>query len=1193
MDDYQHGSVEYMQKMLDKLYVLSGNRGTPEHLQHLKDLIGLMDPSFFYSMDLYIKNNAEDTMGMVDLDKKHILIDLAKLDAVVDKPEIEVYAEEIVHTMTAYALRSPYASKYRGQLEYAMKQIVAKAKWQDLLDADVSLSSPEQIKKAKELYRYVFASTNQLDETLAHVLTNPKIMAIAKKIPLTNDSKHNTLFSKIMSVFFKVINIAVGNFDYKDRSNNTYDQIHGLAFSLARVNLNTEAKLDNLSIFSKFSKWFHDIDTSLGNTIREYEDKLLTSNEVLAPYPENGSPFAKAYWLMKGIAKGITNPTYRGAIGLWASSLGLAANGSIREVLRNFLPRVGQDLKEAEWDNLQAAKIDGIRMSYINQVKQTLVKGFKERPTAEQEKAMTRVLLDTNLTHLLYRDSEDPGKKQYTIAEVKELLSDDSKLETRLGRIKHQIKNIDPTRYNWLQNQAVSMGYYMATHKAHAATNFNARNIAIGIGYGKKEELNVHLAGLIDELATLVALKYTDRGLKTTVKDLLINDLDGVNNIINTYEAFKKESKKDLFSDDRVHIVTGYSREVFDPHIDVVHSPISDRAYLEKIGYKYQGPLTAKHGVGHNKPMGIFVSSEYLKAERLRGSVNLSKSHTRGTSIRDIHFENDSAMADLLFTRDKIKLDSVSRTIHERMAKGVFNVEDIEYGIAPTYNAKGAVVDYRMMMDKERKENLLKQDVSVTEVLSRSIGTLVDKKMRKDLNEKVLKTIADDMRDNWEAGDIGKKDFTEYALIGPNTTDPEMRKLYYMLPDRYREFINKRSDKTMAIPKVLLNTYFGYSHVRISDTLKSKGWTPVWLSKFVDMAQTVWEEMIKLVKGNILLKMPAILLGNFISNIFYLLSTQNITVSELFKMYRDSWKDTVNYTKGRREAIELELDIKRDKADLGRVRNVENLRHIIANKELKLKSINMSLRNSPIHELFASGMYQTIVEDVETSTTSTTNMWKKKTDEVMNKTHPWISNTAKVLYLSQDTKWYQVNQEFLQISDLLARDIMNRRQKIVDEKMADGEINFPYEWLKTKGTDYPKKKKLVGSEREEWFRVANANRMNAVLESFINYSKPNGRGEEFLNRTGLLMFTKYVKGIQRVIANSSARNPIKSLLALLVAGFMLDQDHIQEQNFVIKGFDSEGWSITNVFPVYNPVDHVMNVVTPGLIKEDGPLGLVL
>jgi hypothetical protein len=37
--------------------------------------------------------------------------------------------------------------------------------------------------------------------------------------------------------------------------------------------------------------------------------------------------------------------------------------------------------------------------------------------------------------------------------------------------------------------------------------------------------------------------------------------------------------------------------------------------------------------------------------------------------------------------------------------------------------------------------------------------------------------------------------------------------------------------------------------VKISESLKVKGWTPVWLTKFVDMVQTFWEGMIKVVKG--------------------------------------------------------------------------------------------------------------------------------------------------------------------------------------------------------------------------------------------------------------------------------------------------------------------------------------------------------
>ena len=163
----------------------------------------------------------------------------------------------------------------------------------------------------------------------------------------------------------------------------------------------------------------------------------------------------------------------------------------------------------------------------------------------------------------------------------------------------------------------------------------------------------------------------------------------------------------------------------------------------------------------------------------------------------------------------------------------------------------------------------------------------------------------------------------------------------------------------------------------------------------------------------------------------------------------------------------------------------------------------------------------------------------------------------------------------------------------MNSKIADGKLVFPYEWRKEKGDNYPEKKVLVGKEREEWFVYADRLRREEVLDSFINYQRANGKGEEFLNRVGALMFTKYVKRIQRVIARAGTNHPIKTVLTLLLASAFIDVDNIQDQQALIKGFDSEGWSITNVFPVYSPAEHVMNVITPAIIKDDGPLGMVM
>jgi hypothetical protein len=172
------------------------------------------------------------------------------------------------------------------------------------------------------------------------------------------------------------------------------------------------------------------------------------------------------------------------------------------------------------------------------------------------------------------------------------------------------------------------------------------------------------------------------------------------------------------------------------------------------------------------------------------------------------------------------------------------------------------------------------------------------------------------------------------------------------------------------------------------------------------------------------------------------------------------------------------------------------------------------------------------------------------------------------------------------MSDLIARDVMNRKQKAIELEQANGVRDLPLEFrdaMRKQAKLYGPREKLEGAKRDEFLEYSKKSRQYNLLKNFINYNQPNGKAEEYLNRVGVLMFTKYVKNIQRVLTQTGSRHPIKTAFTVLAAGAFLNADYIQEQAFLVKGWQGGDFSIEHIFPVYDPVSNFMTAITPPLV----------
>jgi hypothetical protein len=1196
--NYVHGNIDSMKEMLGKLHVLGNSKASTELLAYYNQLLESMHPRFFNQMELFLKKGTLDTFGQVDWTNNSIHIDAVNDPSVVTtQSEAEVYIHEVVHTMTAWALRQKDVDigPLRLQLNYAMEAAKAKTTWQNFLVVPESSATVTQIEQAKTIHNYIFTGKSNVDEFIAYTLTNPQVMAHMKTIKLSeNKVVADTVFGRVMDFFGKALNVLTGRFHFRDNDLTVYDKINDLASKLGEVNNKHKDALKSMNPLGQMMEAIDNADEYLAGKIEDIKTKVKnTDARITRPAPD-ADLFTKSKFLVQVGVKAFTNPVYRGFIGLWASAWGLKPNGTLRELVSTFFER-DEGFRSAEKLNLLSSKIDATRNSVINATSDALKKAFTRQLSVDEESALTRVLLNTNLATLRYARI---GRSKRPDTQTRKLLTDKDYRKEQATKIKYKINNLigaDKERALWTIAQSVSLGYFMATGKAHIAQNFNADNIAKGYGTPIEYDSNSELSTLVDELASITAVEYVSAKDRNLVAELMATQKKGIDALTDAYEAYRTSSNEYLFKDTPAHAMAGHTMELLDDSIDLTIAPISKRHTLEQMGYVMRYKLEPKNGdVLQNDQMALFTTGTWGKAGRVRGTVGLGKLNAKGTTLKAIKRIDDPRLSDITHARDFAKISTKALELHQAMRNGRFDITNVDYGMAPVIDSNGRVTDFRYMMSKDQKEELLGQDLRVTQVLARSMGNITHQIGRDQLNSDALQEIKEDMKKNWAGGTIGKDRYTEYSLIGPDATDPNLRELYAMLPETYQKFIKSRADKTMAVRSDLLRVYFGEQNFKLSNAPGIKLLPPM-IKNIIDIVEGVWQELVKLSKGAILLKMPLILVSNLISNVRYQLNTGNLNIVELAKDYRDSAREVNEYLTYNRKANTLRLEIGRDQEALKRVRDNAPLKNKITEKRVELARLEAALALNPAKELFDAGLYQSHIEDIDNSALDEANRLTKHINSKLDKAPPLVRGAIEIAYLTQNTAWYKFSQEALQRTDMITRLVDNKRESRRELQAVKGEVKLPRWWLTEKreyNPDYADTKKLTGNEAVEFLTKAKTLRLQTLLDSYINYTLPNGKFEEYLNSMGVLMFTKYLKRIQPVASSTLFNHPLKTALTLLTAGAFHAGDIIQDQALIARGFDPHGeFSFSNMIPVYSPLYHLHNIFVPPIVKDEFRMGL--
>ena len=1211
-EGYVHGDLDHMRNMVKYLHILGGEKASDEELDHLLGLTDKMSPEFFRKLDLFIKEDASVKSKGFSLARRiDITVNKAPKDFTNQLSEASIYMEEVLHSMTAAALSStknPTGSKgekarrLKRELNTVIESARKQVKWEDFLpnggkDSEGSYSDEDK-KHARWLYDYIFEGDNADYEFLAKGLATPEVAKVFKNVKVRDKEKGTTLLSKLYDFFEAVMDMLKGDLSLQLRDSNVHDALMNLAFNLGEINAETTKKLgDEYPLVSMVMDFVNRIDDATAHKLNTIKDSMTEKwqGKDIGDMPD--SYYARVKWVIQLIGASIVNPVYTKTMGAIASSWGLKPGGVVREVIGNLFAS-DEVQKAAEFLVLQSGKIDKARNTEIDAVRNLIFEGFSDRKkvTTALEEAMTDVLADTDVASLFGKDSITKDRNlrdtSYSNKTLRTLMTDDEALENHITQVKRALKELDRDNYTFHRDQSVGLGYFMATHKGTPEQLSNAENIARGLRGGTRKRAYPKVVKAIDELASLVALQNTDKASREAVADLMKEEWRGVQQVADIINGFKINSANTVFKNNRTNQIKGYSKEIFDDSIVMQVALAEDESKMKAQGFTKKSNLPPRAGDIRKKPMALYVSGSAFRTDRLRAAARLNPLKAKGESIAKLGYIDDPEASPSLLRergkRDVSNLELQAKKRIEQMEKGTYSFKDATYGVMATLNDSGKVVDFRYMMDKETKKSLLKMDRRISEVMAKSFGSLVDKEASREHNKRILSFLATDMRENYGMLGKGKDGLTEYTLIGPEVENEEMRKLYYMLPKEFQSYIKGREDKVLAVRSDLRDMIFGYSHLSIMDFPMLSKVTPAILEKLIRMAEDMWVEMIKVVKTNILIKTPTVLVNNILSNFLYGVVVKGYNPVTLLKAQVQSYKNIRAYNNNRKEIHSLK--VQRRQAEAGsRKDGISTKRQAELRREVNTlgqKIDALVRRNSEeyghIEELVNLGLDQNL-EDVTNDLGRDSNKISNFFEKRLENAPELVKTGADILFITKRTALYKLANEFLETSDLISRDVQNTMDKIDAEKQANGQKILPDWWLEGQEEGYESKQRLKGVERKLFLEQAKKQREYGLVEDYINYAMPSSKLEEYLNRIGILMFTKYVKRIQRIIMKGTKNSPLKTAVGITGLGFILGLPSIHESSALAKDWYEDSTGPGNIFPIYSPVENLMNFLTPPAI----------
>jgi len=999
----------------------------------------------------------------------------------------EVFVHEVIHAAVEHA-----KNDNKEDVVHALTML------DRLYDQAAKMVKPND-DLSQETLDYIFnrntdKKNHGVSEFIAYAITNEAFMKELNKLDVKEKEVEAKSITEWVHRMLKKVFDAIFQLERGAKGLKIDEAVMKFSMELARAN-NVAVNDARRNLIQKVTDQINKVEDKVAANIQKIVGKFdgYSYHELFGTYGRIGGLAASA-------VKFSGDKDTKDKLLTWMDHTGysiLDKRNSLQTIIRHLRDTDDYDMVVQKM-GMKAGTVEIAKKHRESTVHDLARKEFKEL-SREEDNALGHAVIETDMSTL----------KEYSTEEIIGFMESNTNIDAEVKTLMNSM-NLDDKTYNLYHHKLKQLGEYMAT----GATKTTGIGLMINTKLISKN--NAEQIETLDKVATLMALRYTSEASRTLSATVMKREEIGVRNLIEIQDAVKISSKKLLFSKEDDYegsnYIQGYTRDSLNPDMDTKVAPASEQEEMEKEGYIRVEILAKSKYDSSSVTMALYVSNEAARQPYHRGVVGIVDNKRRGTTFTELHVAQDGVSGYISADNDIEAYQKAVAEAEKQMMEGTYKPVEGNHPI-PVRDLSGKIVDARYVMSKANKVKYLQRDSRATVSLSKTDAAAIEKAMYEAMNVDAMELLLHDMKTMMT--DENKGDYIE---IDPDSTDEEVKEMYKLLPkylvkqmqdgleDIYPgNYMEGKKGKKLWVRKDVYRQVFGYRGFTMTDLARqSESYRAVRYA--IRMAEKIWKALVSIAKVTIIIKTPAVLISNVISNFLYAIMN-GIPLDKVYKDHTDAIEMLIQYQKDQREydMIAVQETVKKTKEG-----------------QVKLNNLQARMERSNIHEMMKAGMFPSIIEDVEQQELDDPNRLVRRMDEFMEKVPSYIRVGADYLYLTKRTPIFKYMTKATQYSDFLSRyTLMNH---------------------------YIKLGMKAGLSKEQAGEIARSE----AIEAFINYDVMDSKLVQYANEMGLLMFTKYMVRIQKVIRKGIMRHPIQFISALMGQAVLWDMEDITNSTMFIN-----------------------------------------
>lgn len=1004
-----------------------------------------------------------------------------------------------------------------------------------------------------------------LDEFAAYALTNPRMIEFlnrkeikaaivrgeSKELPVTKsksglarkiDHIYRYLHNAFVSALALLNNKVFLKFDSSARAQNI---MLSLAQQVAHTHQKHLNKLQNSkeSLLDKYgNKTIKSIEYSaikkLAKVTQPSKEKRKAPRSTLGTIMSAGKSVLHSLSVNYLVDPETSSERLMEGIGAFRNQMKADVDGFLSTIAREMVGQTSKNRVAYALQRLSKNVVDQNRVNTANYTGQFLLNAFRSELTKATRSAIGNVVVSTDLASLLYdttrfnemseeevlaylSDPKNAENREKNFEMIIQMLSDNVARQAEITRLENELRTLMqgyPEHTMHYIKMARSLGVDMVTGvPTQHLQGRNAYEIAQLLGTklkptGKEAEAEA----IIDKLATLIAVDNTNPDERKTVVKLIhdeyqlgaTTDNHGIMKTLAIHARIQNDARIANFNGQKIGMIKGYTKQVMDPNKDVVIASEDQHDELIASGYRLVTRSLGKDVTDiTSTKLNLYVSDIGKTRTYMKQVFSLNSKKARGTNLRgmDIAMHGDVTMS------NQVLRDEAKKITHEKqkiMSAAAMSLEPTVNGpvMRPIFNQEtGEIVDYVYAMNERLKHDLLDKQDMFDVILGETDGSIIGKTSSELMNQKAIEYLHED----YMSATAAEK--TEFVEISGESPNPEYREYWFMLPKEARMYAKTITGKdSLMIRPETVRLFFGYRKENLSSIVDRKlqerinkekdGFVTAMLTHISTLANSkkfrtfeqFWQEVVVMAKDAIVNKTGVVLVANVMSN-NAVLSIEGLSPLKIWSYQREAWTAIEDYQNDRRELANLKMELESNKS-------------LTASQIKKMKAqmslLEDSIARNPAIDLLNSGVFQTIVEDVDFDNEYFTfkGGLERKLEPVLDRVPNVLKDIGNTFFMTHDTRLYKALANATQKSDFVARYALHK---------------------------YNMEKGMSFEES-----------VNRIMDSFIDYDTPTHPTMQYLNDMGLIMFTKFFFRIQKVLIRQMREKPAQLLSFFMLEGIL-------------------------------------------------------